>query len=306
VEIRETVETADPAQTGHGIADLNAAFTLTRWEAGRLAVYRAMENAPEGRPFLDGIEVQLARPLREQSIDLETGRADVVELGPNELRRPAPGRKTWTSSPVRLVALVFGQRVDVRVREALALAIDRAAIHTVLLQRQGEITGALLPQWLSGYAFVFPSVADVTRARSLTANLPASSRAFSLRFDDASWQTAAARIALNAREAGLTISIAPQNAAADVRLVELRIASVDPARALAEVAAGLGFAQPALLASPEELLAAERLLLEGFRTVPLFHLPDVYGASPRVKGGPGISPLGEWRFEHLWVEAARP
>jgi hypothetical protein len=25
-----------------------------------------------------------------------------------------------------------------------------------------------------------------------------------------------------------------------------------------------------------------------------------------VKGGPGITPMGEWRFENLWVEAARP
>jgi hypothetical protein len=26
----------------------------------------------------------------------------------------------------------------------------------------------------------------------------------------------------------------------------------------------------------------------------------------RVKGGPGITPLGEWRFGDLWIEAARP
>ena len=49
---------------------------------------------------------------------------------------------------------------------------------------------------------------------------------------------------------------------------------------------------------------AERALLEGFRVIPLFHLPDVYGVGPRVKGGPGISPLGEWRFENLWLEGA--
>ena len=38
---------------------------------------------------------------------------------------------------------------------ALALAGDRSASHAVLFQRQGEISGALLPQWLSGYAFLF-------------------------------------------------------------------------------------------------------------------------------------------------------
>ncbi len=40
--------------------------------------------------------------------------------------------------------------------------------------------------------------------------------------------------------------------------------------------------------------------------IPLFHLPDVYGVGPRVKGAPGITPLGEWRFENLWLESPRP
>ena len=54
------------------------------------------------------------------------------------------------------------------------------------------------------------------------------------------------------------------------------------------------------------MYAAERSLLEGFRVIPLIHLPDIYGVSPRVKGGPGITPSGEWRFENLWLEGARP
>jgi len=47
-------------------------------------------------------------------------------------------------------------------------------------------------------------------------------------------------------------------------------------------------------------------LLEGFRVIPLFHLPDAYAVSPRVRGGPGITPLGEWRFQDLWLENGRP
>jgi ABC-type oligopeptide transport system substrate-binding subunit len=72
------------------------------------------------------------------------------------------------------------------------------------------------------------------------------------------------------------------------------------------MAAALGLPEPPRAASPEALYAAERALLEGFRVIPLFHLPDVYGVNPRVKGGPGIAPLGEWRFENLWVEGGRP
>jgi len=110
-------------------------------------------------------------------------------------------------------------------------------------------------------------------------------------------------VALDARYAGLTVSVTPQNANADVRLVEARVASSDPARALAGLAAAFGISAPA---SSADVFGAERALLEGFRVVPLFHLPVVYGVSPRVKGGPGITPLGEWRFENLWIEGGRP
>lgn len=306
VEVRESVETADPPQTGRGMADLGDAFTIARWEAGRLAVYSANENAAGGRPYLDSVEIQMARPLRDQAIDLEVGKADVVELGVNELRRTAAGRKTWTSAPVRLMALVFGSRVaDPRVREALALAVDRSAIYNVLLQKQGEITAALLPQWISGYAFLFPTGVDINRARGLVAAVPAGARTFSLGVEDATLRPIAERVALNARDTGLAVAMAG-NGNADAKLVEVRIEFDDPARALAAVATALGLPEPARPDTPGALLEAERALLAGFRVIPLFHLPDAYAAGGRVKGGPGITPLGAWRFGDLWVEGNRP
>lgn len=307
VEIRAPIETADPPQTGRGLPDLNGMFTITHWEAGRVAIYTANENAPSGRPYLDAVEIQLGRPLREQAIDLEVGKADVVELGPNEVRRPSAGRKTWSSAPVRLVALVFAARVtDARVREALALSVDRSAIHNVLLQRQGEITAALLPEWISGHAFLFLAAADLNKARSLTAGLPAAARTLSLGVDDPGLRPIADRASLNARDAGLAVTISANASGADVRLVEARIDSGDPARALTGLASTLGLPDPGKPDSPEAVFAAERALLDGFRVVPLFHIPDVYGASPRVKGGAGITPLGAWHFGDLWLEGSRP
>jgi hypothetical protein len=302
VEIREAIESADPPQIGPGIADLNAGFTATRWESGRRAVFTADENAKGGRPFLDAVDVQMARPQRERAI--EFGRADLVEVTPAFLLRPPQGQRIWSSQPVRVVALVFGPRsADPRVREALALAVDRTAIHTVLLQRQGEISGALLPQWISGYAFLFPSSADMARARALAAAAPPAARSLMLAAAD---RTMAERIALNARDAGLAVTVVPAGTPADVRLAEQRIVSSDPATALAAIASGFDLPAPAPAAKPEPLYAAERALLEGFRAVPLFHVPDLYAVAPRVRGGPGIGPLGEWRFENLWLEGARP
>jgi peptide/nickel transport system substrate-binding protein len=306
VEIREPLPAADAPQAQRRVGPLSPAFKLDRWEPGRSAVYTADENAAGGRPFLDAVEIEMGRPLREQSIDLGLGKADVIEVGPDELRRPAAGRGVWSSAPVRVLALVFHPRIeDARVRESLALAVDRAAIHNVLLQRMGENAGALLPQWLSGYAFLFPTTADLAKARALAASLPPAGRRISLAAGEPGLQPIAERIALNARDAGLAVALAPPSAA-DVRLVEARIVSSDPARALAALAGALGLPEPPRGDSPEALYAAERALLDGFRAIPLFHLPDVYGAGPRVKGGPGITPLGEWRFENLWLEGPRP
>jgi len=296
VEIREAFDVPEAIPTPAG-------FVLTSFEPGRRAAYAADDNAAGGRPYLDAIEIQMGRPLRDQSTDLELGKADVIELGPNELPRQPAGRRLWTSSPVRLMALVFGPLVeDQRVRQALALAVDRGAIHTVLLQRQGETAGALLPQWLSGYAFLFSAAADLPKARGLVAGLPAAARTLSLAVSDTGARPIADRIALNARDAGLAVSVVP-GSNGDVRLVEVRLATNEPARALAGIAAALSLGEPGPAESPEALYGAERALLEGFRVIPLFHLPEVYGVGLRVKGGPGITPLGEWRFESLWVEA---
>lgn len=301
VEMRESIETPDPPQAGPGPADLANAFTITRWEAGARAVYTADDNAAGGRPFLDSVEVRMGRPLHDQSIALEMGRADIVELGPGEMRRLPASRQVWISSPVRVMALVFSPRFeDARVREALALAVDRSAIHNVLLQRLGEISGALVPQWLSGYAFVFPASQDLARARALAG----SGRTLSLSIDDPALRPIADRIALNARDAGLAVTVTPQNPNADVRLTEARVMSTDPVRALGGLASAFGLVAPSTVT--EGLYGNERALLEGYRVVPLFHLPVVYGVNPRVKGGTGITPLGEWRFENLWIEGGRP
>jgi ABC-type transport system substrate-binding protein len=298
VELREPIEEADPPAAGPTLAQLNGAFAITRWEGGHHAVYSAEENAPGGRPFLDSVDIQMGRSMRDRAI--EAGRAEIVELAPGDLPRVPSGQRIWTSSPVRVVALVFSPKVDdARVREALALAINRTAIHNVLLQKQGEISGALLPQWVSGYAFLFPAAADVARARSLVSALPPTARALTLASAD---RLMAERIAVNARDAGLSVTVVPPTATADVRLAQARVAFATPAQALPVIAAAFGLPEPARADSPDTLYAAERALLDGFRVVPLFHVPDLYAVSPRVKGGPGITPLGEWRFDSLWID----
>ena len=299
------------ARTADGEAVGTGPFRPARWEAGRRAAFTANEDYWGGRPFLDAVEVEMGRAPREQTIALEVGRADLVELAPGEARRTGGhGRQVWTSAPATVIALVFraGRAADPRLREALALSIDRAAIHNVLLGRQGEISGALLPNWLSGYAFLFPAAQDLARARRLAAESRAASRAVLLGYepDDPLARPLADRIALNARDAGIVVQVMPENSNTDVRLASLRVDALDASAALAGLAAALGHkVTPA--ESAESLYAAERALLEGGGIAPLFHLPEIFGAGARVKTWlePAVGPLGAWRLADVWIEGGR-
>jgi peptide/nickel transport system substrate-binding protein len=288
-------------------------FRLASWTPGRTATFTANDDYWGGRPFLDAIDVQMGRAPRDQLVDLEIGKADVAELGPADLRRASErGGTVWSSAPLDLIALVVapGRIENPRARQALALSIDRAAMHTVLLQKQGEVSAALLPQWLSGYAFAFAAAPDVDRARTIAAALPPQDRTLALAYDSSitAARSLAERVAINARDAGLIVQVSPQNSQADLRLVAIRVPSLDSARALAGIAAALGLEAPGQALSSEVLYESERKLLEDFRAIPLFHLPDLYGAASRVHvfSPPPIARLGDWRFENLWLSGTPP
>ena len=285
-------------------------FRVVTWEAGRKATLAAFENHWGGRPFLDSVEVEMGRSPRDASLDLQLGRADLVEMSPNDLRAAAErGRKTWSSADVELLALVFERTraaEEAKLRQALALSIDRAAIHNVLLQRRGEISGGILPNWLSGYAFLFPIAMDLARARQFAAELAPAARTLALGYDasDPQARVIAERIAVNARDAGITLQVTPQTARADVRLLRARVLSLDPAQALAEIAPWLGLND---LKTPDDsgsLYEAERALLEGWRVIPLFHLPEIYGVGAKVKSwvAAPLSRTGDPQLPDLWLE----
>ncbi len=280
-------------------------FRVVSWEAGRRAVLTANEEYRDGRPFLDSISVEMGRAPGDQLLDLELGKADFVEVWPNDLRRAQrAGVQLWSSAPVSLLALVCERVDDPRLREALALSIDRAAIHSVLLQKQGDPAGGLLPQWVGGYAFLFPAARDVARARELVQAPPPLTLAYDA--SDPLARNIAERISLNAREAGIKVqTVAGQEAS--VRMTRMRLPSTEPGPALRGLAAMLGAPAPEAAKDLEALYTAESGLLEGFRVIPLFHLPETYAAAPsvRVWNGPAVLESGEWRLADIWVEAER-
>jgi len=262
---------SDKARSSTALRANTGSFKIDQWEPGKSARLVANEDYWGARPYLDAIEIQMGRELKDQAADLSLGKVDVTETGE---------RKGLVKNTL---ALVFANdRVPPAVREALSLAIDRNTIQRVLA-RTGEATQALLPRWLSGYAMLFAKDRDVARARQLAAGAPVIS--FFYDRQDVTLRRIAERITVNAMDAGVTLR--PSNAgAADVRLDLLPVTTDDEFASLMDLAALLKLPFPAAAASPYE---AERLLLDGFRVIPVLHLPDAWAASPRVHNWPDLA-----------------
>ena len=87
------------------------------------------------------------------------------------------------------------------------MTINRAAISNVMFQHRATPASGLLPQWLTGYEFMFGGATDLDRARELRADAAAFVviSPITLAYDvaDPLARLAAERIAVNAREAGI-------------------------------------------------------------------------------------------------------
>src|SRR2546425_9501357 len=95
-------------------------------------------------------------------------------------------------------------------------------------------------------------------------------------FNDSLARSVAERIAVNAREAGIAAQVAPPGQASaagyDARLVRLRLVSTSAPTALESLLAALGETRSLRQdapATPEQLYAAERAVVDSYRVLPL-------------------------------------
>jgi hypothetical protein len=306
------------------------AFHVTAFEPGKRARLTATEEYRLGRPFVDSIEIAMGLSAQERIVDLELSKTDFAEIPAEDARKASErGVRVSRSQPDELLALVFssegdperGKPVDARVREALALSIDRAAIVSFILQKEGEASGGLLPQWSSGTAFLFSTAADPAHAKELSAQIvPSPKIVLGYDFGDALEQAVAERIAVNAREAGIQIAAEAIRAGAsaralgqsaseiDARLVRLRMTSKLPAVALEDFMETLTTmtkidAQPLLdSASPEDIYNRERAIVSSYRVIPLVWFPRVYGLSARVRNWTPPGSGESWPLADVWLD----
>ena len=298
-------------------------FRVERVDAG-LITLRAHEGYWDSRPFVDAIEVRTTRSPADQLLDVEAARADMVGIQPTDVRRMEQRQlRIEASRPIELFVLAFEAHLATAasepVRRTLAGAIDRGAIARVVLQGRAEAADALLPQWLSGHAPIVRGKDAEPLARSAVAALPADRRTLGLRVaaSDPAAQAIAQRIAVNARDAGFTVTVqspAGLGPRFDVRLLRVPIRGATPGAALSDVMTGVGARTIALagrVTPPEPgapidtVVFTDRALVEHHVLVPIVHVPELYAVSPRFESwnGPAVLPSGAWNLANAWLSA---
>lgn len=291
------------AMTADGRAVGTGPFSIEN-RTGSSFSLKANDNYWGGRPFVDSVQMLTSRSMRDQATDLSFDRADVVELAPEQLRRAQQDRlRLEVSRPSETIFLVFDsakpELSDVRLRQAISLAIDRAAIRNVIFQHQGEIASGLLPNWLSGYEFLFPADQDLSRARQLRADI-GQVPTITIGYDsgDPISRLIAERIALNAHDIGLNMQAV--TGSGDLRLRRMALPSLNPEAALSGVVDRLNLPAAGPISGTESLFNTERAALQTYSAIPLVHLPRVVTMKDRVRDW-SASPDGHWHLDQLWM-----
>jgi len=248
----------------------------------------ANDNCWQGRPFLDSVEIHAHRSIHDQWLDLSVGRADLVEVPAEQLRHAHEQRlNVVVSGPASLLALTVsdtGVLSNANLRASIAYAIDRSALSNVIFQKQGEITGSLLPAELTGYSFLFSTERDLNKAHELRGG--ASSQQLTIVAEGGpEMQLAAQRMALNLRDAGFNIQVASSGAAqhVDITLRKIALESSEPGPALELMLRKAGSPAPVLEQTPASLYKIERQILDAHMVIPLLYLPCAYGVGGRVR-----------------------
>jgi peptide/nickel transport system substrate-binding protein len=303
------------AKRGGGKLAGSGPFAISRWDPGKKLTLTARDDYWGGRAFVDAIEIEMGKSFREQMIALDLGKVDVIEVAPDLARHAvSEGRRVQTSAPAEWMALVFSRdsqsAEETKLRQALALSIDRTAINDVLLQGGGEPAGTFLPNWLTGYAFLFPTAVDLERARQIRSGA-GGAQAWTLAADasDQLSRVIAARIVLNARDAGVILlepALPTNSKVADIRLVRIPLPSLDARVALSELATSMGLPSPKFEGDPaNSLYAGESALLLSQRVIPLLHLRTASALGANVTNWQE-DPDGSWRLQNVWLEAGKP
>jgi peptide/nickel transport system substrate-binding protein len=290
-----------------GVLEGTGPFRVAGFSNGALTL-TAYGDCWQGRPYLDSVEIFQHRSIRDQWLDLSVGRADIAQVPPELLRQARQQHlNVLVSGPVELLALALptqGVFADENMRQAAALAVDRMAIYNVIFQKQGEVTASLLPQELSGYAFLFPTGRDLNRAHALHGGAFPPPVLLKADPSGATMQLAAERLALNLHEAGFNVRMASPGTSAAMELRLVHLEETSPRAALDEMLASFGQTVTVNGTEPHALWQAESSALRSNTVIPLLWLPRAWAIGERVRDA-RLSTDGEPLLADASLEGAK-
>ncbi|MCP8939684.1 ABC transporter substrate-binding protein [Alsobacter sp. SYSU M60028] len=150
-------------------------YRLAAWQKGVQTALEANDRYWGGKPPFKSVTFRVVPDVATRVADLRTGRADIVrQLGPDEATAlKSESQLQVLAGPTERIGYMFinaqsGPTADVRVRRAIAQAIDQKAIIEALLQGYGDPVNIVLTPANFGYVSDVPGYEfNLAKAKAL-------------------------------------------------------------------------------------------------------------------------------------------
>jgi len=150
-------------------------YRLREWLTGVQVTLDANESYWRGKPPFKTVIFRAVPDVSTRVADLKTGRADLIRLLPPDdaIALKSDARLAVLSVPTERVGYLFinalaGPTKDIRVRHAIAYAIDKQSIVDALLQGFGKPVNSIAAEPIFGYLPDIPGYSyDPEKARAL-------------------------------------------------------------------------------------------------------------------------------------------
>ena len=196
-------------------------YAIDHWTKNAEVLLKANANYGGGaKPALGAVLVKHVPESTNQLFALEKGDADVARnLSPQQLAalKGKPGVTIATGDSLLLIYVGMNVKVkpldNVKVREALRVAIDAKGIVNDLLKGNGKIVQDIVPAGLAGYNDAKPFQQDVDKAKALLTDAGQDKVALELLVPTGSapggvaWADLAAKLQADWAKIGVTVTI---------------------------------------------------------------------------------------------------
>ncbi|MCW3836951.1 ABC transporter substrate-binding protein [Sphingomonas canadensis] len=194
-------------------------YRVERWERGQQLVMVANPHHPQRDRYFDRVVFRYIREANARRLEMEKGRIDVCEgVGIDDVERfkTISGVTLFNQPGPSMVFVDINNRnpvlSDIRVRKALALAIDYEAVVKSVMQGYATPQAGPIPIGMPGYD---PTVKhpkrDVAAARALLAEAGHANAAFTLTYvqGGSTLNSTVLMIQANLKEIGVTLTLEP-------------------------------------------------------------------------------------------------